>query len=288
MRSARRGGEAYLRGAAGARRAQADRRRGSRVPAAWCAPLGGGARRGRSGAEARDRSRMPGAALRLTAPTVGLARAPPPPSSSLPRLGLPELSLLRTHPLRVPARLLPALLPFSLGRRPPLFSAFSSPLSRGPPLGQFTARRDGAGRAPGRTSSALRWDPPARLGPGLPRWLSLLTHLWGSRVRNFQLRSPSLVLASTGGGGASSIRPAEITWAKAISIMTSGSRAGTAWICHFVMPQAHGSPGLARDRTEAPAYSIKTPGLGWAREDTWNVEAQVTLSRHRAKCCMYR
>lgn len=89
--SARRGGgaagrlgvAAYLRGAARARRARADRRRGSRAPAAWCAPLGGGARRGRSGAEAGDRSRMPGAALRLTAPAARLARAPPPPSSSL-------------------------------------------------------------------------------------------------------------------------------------------------------------------------------------------------------------
>lgn len=142
--------------------------------------------RGGDGAGPRpgDRSRMPGAALRLTAPAAGLARAPPPPSSSLPRLGLPELSLLGTHPRRVPARLLPAPLPFSFGRQPPLFSAFSSLLSRGPPLGQFTARRDGAGRAPGRTSSALRRDPPARLGPGLPRWLSQLTHL-GSQVRSF-------------------------------------------------------------------------------------------------------
>lgn len=77
------GGAAYLRRAALARRARADRRRGSRAPAAWCAPLGEGARRGRSGAEAGDRSRMPGAALRLTAPAAGLARAPPPPSSLL-------------------------------------------------------------------------------------------------------------------------------------------------------------------------------------------------------------
>lgn len=74
------GDAAYLRGAARARRARADRRRGSRAPAAWCAPLGGGARRGRSGAEAGDRSRMPGTALGLTAPAAGLARAPPPPS----------------------------------------------------------------------------------------------------------------------------------------------------------------------------------------------------------------
>lgn len=185
LRSARRGGASYLRGVARARKARADRRRGSRAPVAWCAPLGGGARRGQSGAEAGDRSRMPGAALRLTAPAAGLARVPPPPSSSLPRPGLPELSLLGTHSRRVPARLLAAPLPFSLGRQPPLFSAFSSPLSRGQPLGQFTARRDGAGRAPGRTSSALRWDSPARLGPGLPRWRSQLTHLWGSGVRNF-------------------------------------------------------------------------------------------------------
>lgn len=78
----RTGGAAYLRGAARARRARADRRRGSRAPAAWCAPLGRGARRGRSGAEAGDRSRMPGAALGLTAPADGPARAPPPPSPS--------------------------------------------------------------------------------------------------------------------------------------------------------------------------------------------------------------
>lgn len=77
------GGAAYLRRAALARRARAERRRGWRAPAAWCAPLGEGARRGRSGAEAGDRSRMPGAALRLTAPAAGLARAPPPPSSLL-------------------------------------------------------------------------------------------------------------------------------------------------------------------------------------------------------------
>lgn len=35
------------------------------------------------GAEAGDRSRMPGAVLGLTAPAAGLARAPPPPSFSL-------------------------------------------------------------------------------------------------------------------------------------------------------------------------------------------------------------
>lgn len=38
---------------------------------------------GRSGAEAGDRSRMPGTELGLTAPAAGLARAPPPPSSLL-------------------------------------------------------------------------------------------------------------------------------------------------------------------------------------------------------------
>lgn len=147
LRSARRGGAAYLRGAESARRARADRRRGSRAPAAWCAPLGGGARRGRSGAEAGDRSCMPGAALWLTAPAAGLVRARPPPSSSLARWDARSCRCSGRTLAESPARLLSETLPFSLGRQPPLFSAFPSPLSCGPPLGQFTARRDGAGRA---------------------------------------------------------------------------------------------------------------------------------------------
>lgn len=185
LQSALRGGAAYLRGAARARRARADRRRGSRAPAAWCAPLGGGARRGRSGAEAGDRSGMPGAALRITAPAAGLARAPPPPSSSLAGWDTRSSHRLRRTLAESPRVCSRRPFPSPSAAGPQLFSAFSSPLSRRPPLGQFTARRDGAGRAPGRTSSALRRDPPARLGPGLPRWLSQLTHLWGSRVRNF-------------------------------------------------------------------------------------------------------
>lgn len=170
------GGAAYLRRAALARRARVDRRRGSRAPAAWCAPLGGGARRGRSGAEAGDRSRMPGAALRLTAPAAGLARAPLPPSSLLASRDARNCRrsgrTLAESPRARSQRPFPS--PSAAGPHSPLFSP---PLSCGPPLGQFTARRDGAGRAPGWTSSALRRDPPARLGPGVPRWLLHPTHL---------------------------------------------------------------------------------------------------------------
>lgn len=130
---------------------------------------------GRSGAEAGDRSRMPGASLRITAPAAGLARAPPPPSSSLAGWDARSSHRLRRTLAESPRVCSRRPFPSPSAAGPQLFSAFSSPLSRRPPLGQFTARRDGAGRAPGRTSSALRRDPPARLGPGLPRWLSQLT-----------------------------------------------------------------------------------------------------------------
>lgn len=190
------GGAAYLRRAALARRARADRRRGSRAPAAWCAPLGGGARRGRSGAEAGDRSRMPGAALRLTAPAAGLARAPPPPSSLLASRDARNCRrsgrTLAESPRARSQRPFPS--PSAAGPH----SVFSSPLSRGPPLGQFTARRDGAGQAPGWTSSALRRDPPACLGPGVPRWV-LHRCTWESGVGGCVPSSKLLVWGSLPG-----------------------------------------------------------------------------------------
>lgn len=109
---------------------------------------------------------MPGAALRLTAPAAGLVRARPPPSSSLARWDARSCRCSGRTLAESPARLLSETLPFFLGRQPPLFSAFSSPLSCGPPLGQRGSRPGGGrgrkrqGPGPGPVTAApLRWTP---------------------------------------------------------------------------------------------------------------------------------
>lgn len=190
--------------------------------------------RGRA-AGARGRSRMPGAQPGLTAPAAGreagaaaLARAPPPPSLPQPSPGPPGVSPLRpeegraprggrdfgsrTRPARqhtLPSAPAPSLPPSGPpGALSSSLCLLPSPLLPGPRPAAARSVYGGAGRAPGRASSAPRGDRPGRGGGGRPGG-SLFGRTWrreGGVVRRNSWRVSLRFLSSwvprAGGGRA--------------------------------------------------------------------------------------
>lgn len=121
-------------------------------------------------------------ALGLTAPAAGLARAPPPPSFLLAGWDARNCRLagrtLAESPRARSRRPFPS--PSAAGPHSPRLSPPLSPAGRH----SVSLRLGGTGRGELRAGPAppCAGDPSARLGPGVPRWLSHPTHLGGGEV----------------------------------------------------------------------------------------------------------